>query len=239
MIPQTNSTEVEPLFDGFIRSFGGSVVREIISNVNPLKNADYFFRSPSVIAELKCIERDAFTREEEEKIERLFASWRSRRLLIVFGTRKISLRELPKVCQEELLAVLKSSRKRRLEKANNQIKETKILLGVPDARGVLFLVNDAPTFLPPLDEMNLAARILQSKKPDGNNIYSHLHWIVYFSVNPKAVTADGVGLNFWLPCFREQGDSVTGQFLQELRLAWIRYHGQQLGMNSFEISTES
>jgi len=232
---QTQLVEVEPLFDGFIRSLGGNLVREYIGNVNPPKNADYFFQTPSIVAELKCIERDAIASEESEKLQQLFQSWMKRGLLIVFGRTQISLREVPEPCQREWLALMYASRKRRLAEANAQIKKTKLLLKIPEARGVLFLVNDAQTFLPPHDEMNLIGRILQSKKPNGALVYSHLHWIIYFSVNPKIVSADGIGMNFWLPCFREQGDLLMEEFVDKLRVAWIQYHGQTLGMNSFEV----
>ena len=230
---QTQHVEVEPLFDGFIRSFGGKLVREHIGNVNPPKNADYYFQSPPVVAELKCIERDAITTEESEKLQQLFQSWMKRRLLIVYGRTRISLREVPAVCQREWLALMYASRKRRLAEANSQIKKTKSLLKMRNAKGVLFLVNEARTFLTPYDEMNLVARILRSKKPDGTLIYSHLHWIIYFSVNPKTVTPEGVGMNFWLPCFREGGDLVMDGFVDRLQDAWFQYHDQQLGINSF------
>jgi hypothetical protein len=220
-------TKAEPLFEGFIRNFGGSLVREHIDNRNPPKNADYFFRSPQIIAELKCIERDAVTADENQKLQRLFESWMRRRLIFVMGTRTISLREVPQICQWEWLALLNASRKRRLAEANEQIKKTKSLLAMPDAKGVLFLANEARTMFDPADEMNLAAIILNSKKPDGRNIYSHLHWIVYFSVNPIDVTPDRVGRNFWLPCFREHGDTEMSEFLARLRDNWFKYHHQE------------
>lgn len=233
-VRQIRKIEVEPLFDGFVRSYGGRVLKEHISNVNPPSNADYYFDSPAIVAELKCINRDAFTQEDHEKLQALFSSGQERRLIIVYGTRKVSLRQLPEICQKEWLALLTASRKRRIAKADEQIKKTKSFLNTPTAKGVLFLVNDASTFLPPVDEMNLVAQILKSKKPDNTNVFSHLHWIVYFSVNPKTVTPQGMGLNFWLPCHRELNDMVTAEFLEKLRVAWIRYHSEQIGVPTFE-----
>jgi hypothetical protein len=238
MNAQPPHVDVEPLFDGFIRSFGGNLVREYIGNVNPPRNADYFFRSPPIVAELKCIERDAITTDEVNKLQQLFSSWMNRGLVVLAGTNKISMREVPESCQREWLALMNASRKRRLAEANEQIKKTKSLLDMSEAKGVLFLVNDAKTSLEPYDEMNLVARILQAKKPDGTLIYSHLHWIIHFSVNPKTVNAQGYGMNFWLPCFRENGDIVMQEFVDNLRIAWIRYHGQQLGIHSFEVPAD-
>jgi hypothetical protein len=173
--------------------------------------------------------------EEAEKLQKLAMSWMRRGLLVLYGTNRISLREVPEPCQREWLALMYASRKRRLAEANEQIKKTKILLDMPEAKGLLFLVNDAQNFLDPYDEMNLVSRILQSKKEDGTLVYSNLHWIIYFSVNPKAITPTGIGLNFWLPCFREKGDVVMQEFVDRLGPAWRRYHGEQLGISTFDI----
>jgi hypothetical protein len=45
-VRQIRKIEVEPLFDGFVRSYGRRVLKEHISNVNPPSNADYYFDYP-------------------------------------------------------------------------------------------------------------------------------------------------------------------------------------------------
>jgi len=37
---------VEKTFEEFVVKYGGELVSKLISNNNPLKNADYLFRSP-------------------------------------------------------------------------------------------------------------------------------------------------------------------------------------------------
>ena len=51
---------VEASMNSFVQEFGGQLVRELIPNVSPPKNADYLFRSPLIVAELKCVEREGF-----------------------------------------------------------------------------------------------------------------------------------------------------------------------------------
>lgn len=49
--------DVEPTFDSFVEWFGGELVRKALpSNTNVPLNADYFLRSRTIVAELKCLE---------------------------------------------------------------------------------------------------------------------------------------------------------------------------------------
>ena len=119
--------------------------------------------------------------------------------------------------------------KRKLEDANKQIKETKSLLNLPDACGILFLVEDSALSFPLYDVMGFIARTLQSRKSAGSQIYSHLDRIVYFSVNPRAVTKDGVGVNFWIPAYRHVDEKLISEFLERFRKEWVQYHASLTG----------
>ena len=46
----------------------------------------------------------------------------------------------------------------------------------------------------------------------GSQIYSQIDRIVYFSMNTKAVTKEGVGLNFWMPAYRMRAYSEQSPF---------------------------
>ncbi len=228
---------VEKTFEDFIVQYGGELVSKLISNNNPPKNADYFFRNPPVIAELKIVEREGFTAEDKTKLDKLADDWMRRRLIgRIFGTRQIELRKLPPECQQEWLNLHTAPWKRKLAYANKQIKTMKSVLKVPDACGILFIVDDAAHSFPPEDVMNFISRVLRSTKQDGSQIYSHLDRIVYFSVNPRAVTKDGVGLNFWLASYRNTNDSTISEFLENLGRAWFKYHASLFGMNPVQMS---
>ena len=80
---------VEKTFEDFIVQQGGELVSKLISNNNPPKNADYLFRNPPVIAELKVVERDGFTAQDKLKLDKLAQGWVRRRLIgPIFGTRE-------------------------------------------------------------------------------------------------------------------------------------------------------
>ena len=54
------------MLKAFVVKFGGELVGDLVPNVNPSKNADYVFRSPQVVAELKCVEREGFTEKDRK-----------------------------------------------------------------------------------------------------------------------------------------------------------------------------
>jgi hypothetical protein len=230
---------VEKTFEAFVVKYGGELVSKLISNENPPKNADYLFRSPLVIAELKVVERDAFTSQDKEKLDRLINGWMKQGLIgPIFGKVQIELRKLPPPCQRDWLNVHMAPWKRKLEDANKQIKQTKLFLNLPDARGILFLCDDAAQSFAPQDVMGFIARTLQSRKPDGSQIYSHLDRIVYFSVNPRTVTKDGLGLNFWMPAYRHTEEKVISEFLENFRRGWVQYHGDVLGTKALQMKQD-
>lgn len=230
---------VEKTFEAFVIQHGGELVSKLISNKNPPKNADYLFRAPLVIAELKVVERDAFTPQDKIKLDNLVNGWIRKRLIgPIFGTRQIELRNLPPPCQREWLNLHMAPWKRKLEDANQQIKETKPLLNFPDACGILFLADDAAHSFAPPDVLAFIARTLQSRKTDGSQIYSHLDRIVYFSVNPRAVTADGMGLNFWLPAYRNENEKTVSDFLENFGQNWFQYHAALFGTKPVKMSAD-
>jgi hypothetical protein len=98
---------LQSIVDPFVTRYGGEVVKELLGNNPKLpENADYLFRRYHVIAELKALENDSFGNPFRDKMGRLMASWVKRGLLLVFGTRRIELSQLHRVCQEEALSVI-------------------------------------------------------------------------------------------------------------------------------------
>ena len=109
------------------------------------------------------------------------------------------------------------------------------MLNLPNACGILFLVRNAPSSIPPVEEMSFIQRILQSKKEDRiTPVYSHIERIVYFSVKPRAITSDGIGWNFWIPAYRTTDEPAVTDFLERFRQGWVRHLGDTLGINAFE-----
>lgn len=165
---------LQSIVDPFVTGSGGEVVEGLLGKNPKLpRNADYLFREDQVIAELKALENDSFGEPFRKKMSDLMASWMARRLLLVFGTTRVDLRRLPPVCQEEALRVMgKPLQDKVLATANQQIRETKKLLNMPKAKGLLMVASDGNRDLLPNDVWFFLTRLLQKTHEDGSPQFS-------------------------------------------------------------------
>src|ERR1700722_8155983 len=99
--------KLQTVIDPFITSCGGELVEDLLGNGPELpKNADYLFRQSGVIAELKSLEEASFGQSFQNKMSELIRSWADRGLVMIWGTQRVDLDQLPPVCQQEVLDVL-------------------------------------------------------------------------------------------------------------------------------------
>ena len=99
--------DVEFQFAQCVRKMGGLPLDDVLEGrSNNTKNADYVFAEDNVIAELKCLEVD---RENEFRAhgKRLVEDWIRRGKLPPAKTGLVSLDELPKPLQREVLRPLR------------------------------------------------------------------------------------------------------------------------------------
>lgn len=224
---------VEPVFDEFVRAFGGERVSNLISQKNPASNADYFFRKQNILAELKCLTKDSFGPEYHRKMEKLTDDWMRRRLLFVIGTVNLDIRKLPPRCRDEWLKVIEEPLKTKvIVKANEQIRTTKETLDVPEAKGLLFLASDGNHSLQPYDILYFVNRAFRKKKPDGDLQFSSLHGICYFSLNmPVKLPGVEAPAIFWCGGPRNASDLEMRTFCDELERSWYEHQCKSAGIN--------
>lgn len=118
---------VESTFTDFVRAFGGTVVSDLLGPSPNHANADYFFPSVHVIAELKCLTDDK--REDSNiqgRVQALFDRWMEDGTIpVMYGEEiRVESKTLPEQCQRELIELYKPPIQRRILKANKQIKAT-------------------------------------------------------------------------------------------------------------------
>jgi len=129
---------LESIVDPFVLRVGGERISQIVGNTNPAKSADYFFRTHNVIAELKSLQAGTFIESTQRKMTDLMSRWQRERKLIVYGTADSS--KLSPECREEMFSVMQQAlQKHVVFAANDQIKSTKRLLNLPDAKGLLWV----------------------------------------------------------------------------------------------------
>jgi len=239
----TPRTLLESLIDPFVKGVGGELVSELVSadGGKPPTQADYFFRTHETIVELKALERPSFGDTYVRKLSDLTVSWFERGLFLAYGTTRIDLRRLSPICQQEWLGVLTQPvQDHVVAAANRQLAATKRLLGVPKAKGILWLASDGNLDLRPHDVWFLLSSILRKTKPDGTKQYSNIDGIIYFHPRvPATVTGVPGPVFFWFGEPRDPESSSVREFIERLRQAWIPYFAASTGMKVVELAGEA
>ena len=123
-----------------------------------------------------------------------------------------------------------------VEKANKQIKQTKSHLDLPDARGLLLLVNDG-NYSYELDVVAYLASHLLKPRFDSSGQprsaqYKSVDTMIYMTIN-MPVLIGGVGvpnsdIQSWGDFFRDS-QRVEREFLDRLKEQWWSFLGQKTG----------
>lgn len=228
-LKRPNPVNVEESFNRFVLENEGQLVSSLVSGNIDTKNADYFFDGPGVIAELKCFQKDLFNNEED--IPRLFAyfdKWKQKGLIeegdelkLIFGRKT-----LPIECWQDLLLAVSKTIERAIHKGNKQIKETKILLKKPDAKGLLFLCNDGNYFVQNNVFLKLICDVMTRKYLD-----SEIDGFIYFTYNQTA-TIPGSQLDWqlWTAAYRSDGDELLPAFVDQLGSEFNIFYAKETGI---------
>lgn len=220
--------EIEPEFDEIVTATGGQIVRSTIGKSPPFDNADYVFHEYKLIAELKCLERDkADDPTTQSKFRRLWIKWRQRGLVSGSTPRIINSRSLPAVCQTDMYEVMGKPIKRRIQKANKQIRDTKTALGLSDYRGVLFIANDGNFMFPPAAMIHAIQLSLQRS-------FREIRHFIFFTANMYLAVK---GINRPVLCwvsFNMDNDktSPAEALYSRLHEHWIRRHEEITGIRA-------
>jgi hypothetical protein len=108
--------------------------------------------------------------------------------------------------------------------ADAQIASTKEILGLPTARGLLWVASDGNQDLQPDTVWFLLTRILRKTQEDGSPQYRHIHGMVYFSPRMIAeMPQTTLPVLFWFAGPREDGDQEMTTLLGMLGVVWPQY----------------
>lgn len=234
MPPKTNVPRtLHSIVDPFVRGVGGELISELIENKNPQSNADYLFRAHNVVAEMKALEAGGFADSFHRKLSELLARWHKERRFMVFGTVQIQSGKLPDDCREEMFsAMAESLQKHVVAAANKQIKSSKRLLNLPEAKGLLWVASDGNDQFSPETVWYLLTRILRKKKEDGGPAYSSINGIAYF--NPRMLARvpnlKEPALLWFSGTRNPQHDQNLQACLNVLNNAWPQYVARAQGI---------
>ena len=217
---------LQSIVDPFVKGVGGELVSDLIANKNPQSNADYLFRRHNVIAELKSLQAGGFVESFHRKLAELMGKWDRQGRFRVYGTVRMESSKLPPDCRDEMFAVMgESIQKHVVAAANKQIKSTKSLLNMPDAKGLLWVASDGNEDFQPDVVWYLLTKALQKKKESGDPAYSSINGLAYFNPRmPVQVPQAAEPAMFWFSGCRDLSqDERLQACLNILSSGWPHY----------------
>ena len=121
---------------------GGQPVDELLPQNYKGKKADIAFSKANVIAEIKSLTSD---RNHDDGVSAKLGSVLEKGAAfgapIVFGTTSINVNDLPRTVAERAVRVLGSRARKEVVAAAKQIEQTRSILAMPDAYGLLVFIN--------------------------------------------------------------------------------------------------
>jgi len=222
--------DIDREFATCVRKIGGEVLADRFGPNPVFENADYAFAQDGVIAELKRLECDTRTKPTfKQRVSALHAQWIREGKVPPLPYGSFSTKNLPRECAVQIENILTERLRRVVEKANSQIKQTKEVLRLPDAKGLLLLANDGDMIFELDGVLHFLHRVLHGK-------YRQINQVVYFTVN-YTVTGPRIPTpaRIWMPLVINDAPepdrpSIDKVFMDKLMAGWFNRQATILGM---------
>ncbi len=219
-------------FDDFCRQYPGSVAIDSLENPpKGVQKGDYLFEDKTIVCEVKCLEADM-----------------RKKLLDIMKADGIDPGQLPKgrhIIEDlylklpkkmkgknrynQLVKKITSSVANAIDDAANQIRDTKEHLGIPDADGLLVILNEEVNIIgQPLvkERLGLAVR---KKNAEGKPYHSQVTRVLHIGeTNAVGTPAGDMRINIALPNPHATAKGDIDGFVQKLASAWGDYNGEPL-----------
>lgn len=214
---------VEKTWDKFVQSMGGKRISDFLTRSPDFENADYFFESERIVAELKEVETEfgnskAFQSGYESLLKRLMSedpSWKP----VSLGGKG----NYPKWFYPEFVRIFRPPISRILKKANRQLRETKKYLEIAEHKGILIFVNDGFTAIGPDIILWLVCDIL-------SNSYSSIDCFLYVTVNRYIETkGSDMPCLVWIPIYSIRSEETLSIFVNDLGARWFKFLEYKIG----------
>lgn len=209
-------------FDGFVYHAGGVRVEDLLTESPSFENVDYYFEAENIFAELKILKTEfGQTPEHLAKFERLMIEWLEAGRLT--EAQCIGIEPPPPEFVTAHMQILRNPIQRISNKANNQIKQTKEALSMPDAKGLVIYMIDGFYQADPYLTVSLI----------GDPLTRHMSSIdgyVVLSLRKK-IRMDGDSLErfFWEKRCRDANDDRLHEFVDKFGEKWFDYLEQISG----------
>jgi hypothetical protein len=211
------SIDIEKEFDKCIGNIGGQRVDDLLDKSPSIKNADYIFDKYKIVAELKCLQDNKLKDKElNKKLSKLHSKWSSQgyRVPIQNHGSHMSMTNLSQSQSREVLNVYSKPVKKRINKANTQIKQTKREFKKDDYKGILLLANDGNLALDPEHIYHIISNSMRES-------FSAIDAVIFFTVNqPGKATFTNLDTLVWSNLNRPNREPISNEFYNSLYSAW-------------------
>lgn len=220
---------VEETFDELVRDFpGGVVVKEKLPKSPSFNNADYVFHFEKIVAELKCLTEDNVDSEANQaKVAEVVNAFHREGKIKTTRIDESNWRDLPTELQNEIYDITTKTIKRRVQKANVQIRETKQELKLDDYNGFIILANDGVASLSPAAFLHATQRALARD-------FSQIRYFIYLTANLftnlREVPMPSL---FWIGFDMQKGPKMDTVFSDRLGHCWRNLVCRKVGMPGF------
>lgn len=223
---------LEGRFKVFLRDLEGAEPiddLELTPEQRRANKADYFFAGQAVIGELKALYEDTAS-----KVESIIGPYRETpEWPVFFGQQDLKkiLRHLPDGDEiwAGVVAAVTRSIEALVEKANRQIRATKETFGLPEAGGLMIIVNDAVDVLSPDLIVYRVRKALNKRTPGGELRFPNVSAVLvigaahYTQMNPVLK-----GLPILLIPNAVPEAARVEEFVRELNEKWAAFEGKPL-----------
>lgn len=210
--------DVESEITEAIKSIGGERVSDYLSKSPAFENADYIFHNFKVIAELKCLDEDKM--HDPQFIDKASKIYRDDHTtpIVVFGTARLSTHGCSSEFTRKIRNLYRKPIKKRVLKANKQLKNTRKELNVEDYKGVVIVVNNNNSALDPWHIHEILESLMKQ------DCYSAINGAIFFNVNQKVVLPQG-GREYtaWVTLDRDNHQKIDLNFQAAFRNCWLKH----------------
>lgn len=220
--------EVESTFDEIVRDYGGVVLREKLSKSPSFNNADYIFHFEKIVAELKCLTEDNVDSiNNQSKVNELVNQWHREGKIKTAQIDESNWRELPKELQTGIYEITTKTIKKRIQKANLQIRETKQELKLDDYNGLVILANDGVASLSPAAFIHATQHALARD-------FSEIKYFIYLTANLfTRLRSTPMPTLFWIGFDMQRGPKMDEAFINRLGRDWRSLVCRKTGIPGF------
>jgi hypothetical protein len=213
-----NRIHVETAFNDLVRSSGGTLISEKLPYSPDFQNADYVFHSEKIVAELKCITDDNIhSHANRLKADKLIDDWYRTGKIPSKETGPAEWAQMPNELQNRIYRIFTNNIKRRISKANRQIRETKRELRLEHYTGLLIIANDGILSLPPAAFIHAVQLALQKD-------FREIRHFIFFTANIFTQTREAPAPSlFWISFDMQDGPWIDPVFLERLGHSWQKH----------------